>query len=197
MAQSLKAINVVGATIVIQVCLIMIMTIGVFLYRRTAYAIDHSWRTRPYAALLWLSLLTTLLIVFSDDFYAVWAPMLGDAQLFSVSRGNSFSLVFVTDIVVSGWLIKNTGGANKSPFTTILFLLPSLAIFLREPPLRFCLYAVFSAFVYLILSSLPVYNDGDALSGPALESHVSSKWVNISSLLLTMFIGYITRPELV
>lgn len=188
---ALKAINVVGATIVIQVCLLIIMAVGVLLCSHTG-----RWQRPPYASLLFLALISMLAISFSDDFYAVWSPMLGDAELFSIGRGDSFLLVFMLDMIIASWLIFRTGGSDKSPFTGILFLIPSLAIFLRETPQRFFLYAIAATLMYVSLSTVRKrsLNPAFAFQGGS-ESPLPSWWVNISSLGLSMYIGYITRPE--
>ena len=192
-ALALKAINVVGATIVIQICLLIIMAVGVFLCSHTG-----RWQRPPYAALLFSSLISMLAISFSDDFYAVWSPMLGDAELFSIGREDSFFLIFFLDMLVASWLIFRTGGSDKSPFTGILFLIPSLAIFLRETPIRFFLYAFLAAMMYVMLSIMARNRTQipEFILQRGSDSPLPAWWINISSLCLTMYIGYITRPEL-
>lgn len=156
----------------------------------------ESRRTRKqsaYGLTVVLAILTIIAVVLSADFYQVWSPLMGDVQLPTFGRSGAFMFVFMLDIVATIVLITWTGGSRSSPFTSMLFLIPALAIFLREPPWKFLTYAAIAGVYYFFTC-----NDRGRFRMPlgwtpdgSLQSHGV---VNIGCLALAMLTGYITRP---
>ena len=159
-----------------------------------------------FAALI-LAIITVACMVASDELYRAWSPFMGDlAFAGGVSRSVTFLVLFTTDLMVAFWLITRTGGSKRSPFTTLLFTIPSLAIFLREPPSRFLTYLAVAAMFYLLgllasrnrLDGIDVLRGGDdppgmpyAMKLADTPAHVT---VNLGCLFIAAVTGYITRP---
>ena len=132
--QGLQPVNVTGAIIVVQLCLLIIISLGIFL---NTERVARRSKQRSYGATIILAVFSLLAISMSADFYAIWSPILGDVSLPTIARSNAFAWVFTLDIVFVFALIFWTGGTMASPFTSVLFLIPALAIFLRETPIKF------------------------------------------------------------
>jgi hypothetical protein len=87
-----------------------------------------------------MALVTIGLLVFSDEYSGTWRPLFGEALNAGVPWSAALLLVFLLDI---GWvsiLVVATGGSVISPFGSLFFLVPPLAIFLRESLGRIVLY---------------------------------------------------------
>ncbi len=190
-----------GAAIVIQVCLLFISFVTLLLLanssKRGAAAL-HSQKT----LVLWL-LCTLVVILMGEDLYATWGPMLGSLTLPSVRRDLAFLAVFVLDILFVTFLILNTGGSKRSPFTSVLLLLPTLAIFLREPVGRFLVYSAAVGLLYVLLLKKsfrlqPKDIDSSEFYEPAMSDELTDDratiWANISCLVLATLIGAIAQP---
>ena len=193
--ESLKPVNVAGATIVVQVCLLTIIALGIVLERNSESEIDkrRDLKERGYGLTVILAILSIIAVALSADYYPVWSPLLGDIRLPTLDRSNAFMLVFILDIGTAICLIQWTGGSRVSPFTSILFLIPALAIFLREPPVKFLTYAAIVGTYYYFTCKdqerfrMPMGWSEDG----SLQSH---RAVNLGCLALAMLTGYITRP---
>ncbi|MGJ7915544.1 hypothetical protein ACI48D_08745 [Massilia sp. LXY-6] len=190
---TLKPVNVAGATIVVQVCLLTIIALAIFMEHESETVAQRSHKQQAYGLTLVLAILTIISVALSAEFYQVWSPLMGDVQLPTVSRSSAFMIVFLLDIFATMLLIRWTGGTRNSPFTSMLFLIPALAIFLREPPVKFIIYALIVGVYYYVTCSVRSnsprpgfdYRDG------SLQFH---RVVNIGCLALAMLTGYITRP---
>jgi hypothetical protein len=192
---NLKPVNVAGATIVVQVCLLTIIGLGIAFENNSESIIElrHNLKQRAYGLTLVLAILSIVAVALSTDFYQVWSPLLGDVSLPTLSRSSAFMVVFMLDIIAVICLVEWTGGSRSSQFTSMLFLIPALAIFLREPPAKFLTYAaVVSVYYYFTCIDRGRYKMplGWTVDG-ALQSH---RIVNLGCLGLAMLTGYITRP---
>lgn len=197
--QGLQPVNVTGAIIVVQLCLLIIIALGIFTnFERLA---KHN-KQKSYGATIVLAVFSLMAVAMSADFYAIWSPILGDVSLPTIARSNAFAWVFSLDIVITILLVLWSGGTMASPFTAILFLIPALAIFLRETPAKFFAYATFVGLYYFLtigldmrrFSALPRDHElsiRGGLSNSALGAH---RVVNIGCLILATLTGYITRP---
>jgi hypothetical protein len=88
-----------------------------------------------------------------------------------------------------------TGGAKGSPFTSVLFLIPALAIFLREPPKHFLGYAAFIGILYVWSLARERLDDDDPMEEATRGAvNLSHGVVNVTCLAVAMLTGYITRP---
>lgn len=179
----------------VQVCLLTIISLGIALERNSESMIEkrRDVKERGYGLTVILAIFSIIAVALSADYYPVWSPLLGDIRLPTLDRSNAFMLVFILDIGAAICLIQWTGGARASPFTSILFLIPALAIFLREPPMKFLTYAaIVSVYYYFACkdqtrSNVPMGWSEDR----SLQSH---RVVNLGCLALAMLTGYITRP---
>jgi hypothetical protein len=187
---NLKPVNVAGATIVVQVCLLVIIGLGVAFERDRAL---RSTKQRSYALALVLAILTIIAVALSADYYPVWSPLLGDLSLPTIARSHAFMFVFLLDIGASMLLINWTGGTRASPFTAVLFLIPALAMFLREPPWKFFTYSIIVG-VYYYFTCAARFRETSLLPVELDASLHSHRVVNIGCLALATITGYITRP---
>lgn len=100
--------------------------------------------------LLWFALLTLGLLFLSEDIFAKANPVFGSPAVQGLTTKKVFDIVFAADLVCGAWLIRETGGPRYSPFAGVLFLLPTIAIFLREPPSRFIFYALVAGLLFMV-----------------------------------------------
>lgn len=201
MSQTVQPSTLAGASIVIQIFLLLISYVALILLSKS-YAGREVTR-RSYSTLVAWILITLVLLLMGEDLYATWEAILGSISLPTVPRNYSYLAVFFIDIIFVTILILRTGGTKNSPFTSILFLLPTLAIFLREPTGRFLSYAITVGIVYAALLRKRLYvpiadfdrseYDGPSKSDQAIEDWATI-WTNISCLVLATLVGYITRP---
>jgi hypothetical protein len=191
-----------GASIVIQICLLTIAYVALGILGKSLSG-RISTRGSHSTLVLWL-LLTIVVIVMGEDLYAQWSPVLGEVQLPSIPRELAFVAVFILDIVFVTLLIFRTGGAKLSPFTSILLLLPTLAIFLQEPAGRFLLYSFLVGLVYVTMLKVGSFASRYALGSDELSVRKendevthdwATRWTNIACLALATLIGYITQPK--
>ena len=170
----LQPIGLIGATLFIQLCLLALM----FITNRMLpeRGVVHL-RSKCDRATLVLAIVTVACMVASDEMYRAWAPILGDLAFSSgIGRGATYLLLFIVDLVIAFWLVTLTGGSKGSPYTSTLFALPSLAIFLREPPSRFVTYTAIAAIFYVIglnaeRNRLPIdVLRGEGYMGPSYSS---------------------------
>lgn len=184
----LKPLNVTGGTIVVQIALIVILLLGVWQTR--SRLVDQQRKNDkqfPLVVIVVTLLFSLAVLVQTVDFYGVWSPILGDVSLPTVSDSHGLVISFGLDLFAVTLLMLYTGGSKESPFASVLFLIPALAIFLREPPSHFFCYAAYAAIVYCWSLMVGVTGRGSA-------GHGAHGWVNLLCLGLTMLTGYITRP---
>ena len=185
--------NIIGATLVFQICVIGILFIGVWLMDRSSRA---RWAQGYIACFLAMALPVTALAL-TESNYQSWSGFLEDishlGNALTIPDNLSLASVFFVNILILSWFIHQTGGSRNSPFTPILFVIPTLAIFLYEPPKRFLFYAVLIAIVYFATSKIEAHQS----EGTWEPDHTLSanRFVNLACLILSALIGYITRPQ--
>lgn len=186
--------NITAAAIMTQVLIIAIIFGGTMMIRAnepTTWSYPDRQRVGRH---LWLLsgffLLTVLVLVFSDQFATTWKPLFGDAPFFLIGWSKALLLVIVLDILYTYWIVARTGGALASPFVPLYFVLPPLAIFLREAPHRIFGYTLLVA----LLFTLNIGSSDDD-QRPAGMMTLAYWFVSIMSFFLATFIGYITRPR--
>lgn len=190
--ETIKPASVAGAAILMQVLLLVIIFLGVGWYRENRHD-DRSIKATAFALGLVLAILTISTLGISEDYYKIWGAMMGDLQLPTIGRSTAMMCVFVFDILATIILIVLTGGTRASPFTAVLFLIPSLAIFLRESPSKFLTYTAIVG-LYYWLSCRASYSDPTRLSYGIDDGVAAHRIVNIGCLILATLTGYITRP---
>jgi hypothetical protein len=148
----------------------------------------------PWAILICF-LLTTVFLVFTNELSNLWRPLFPGTPFMGIPLGTALALMFVTDAILVMFLVAITGGSHPSPFTPIYFLLPVLAIFLRESPSKILFYtALVSVFFSINMVA------GAQVIGPGGDDgdrrRRSVYWVvSIASFALATWIGLITRPR--
>lgn len=190
----IQALNVAAATLLIQLVLVLLLSITSWLYSTTIRLPGGRYLTREdqkaesirRSPLIFVFIISFAVLLVSDEFYGIWGPLFKGVGINTLPTISAIGFVFVIDLLLVGYLIAITGGSRHSPFTSTLFTIPSLAIFLRLPPDMFFTYAVIASIVYLVLMFIE--------SKPYGGSGVPSAFMNISCLFLAMLIGYITRP---
>lgn len=197
--QAIQPLNVTGAAFLIQIILLGMLTITVFIMQSGESRLPR-FPERPVPnvrhlafLILGFTLFSFAILLASEEVIAVFGRLFEGHGLpiGNFKARSALSIVFSLDILLFGILIYQTGGSKDSPFTPVLFMLPSLAIFLRESPERFVLYAVFTGLVFLLLL-IPRFSRQAPDENP--HYRYSFAFVAIACLALSLFIGYITRP---
>lgn len=196
-----QSVNLAAASLVIQVCVLSIAYVTLWLLSR-GYALRQAAKDSHGTLVAWL-LVALVILSLGEDFYRIWGGLLGKLVLPAIPRDYSFTAVFSLDIIFTGLLIMRTGGAKRSPFTSVLLLLPSLAIFLREPVERFLFYSIAVGLLYVVLLRKTIRRpsadfDRSSYDGPARQDEdiddQATVWANISCLALATLIGYVSQP---
>ncbi|MFZ6731194.1 hypothetical protein ACO0LG_04640 [Undibacterium sp. Ji42W] len=189
----IKPSSIAGATIIMQVFLLIIIFLGISGYREDRHSQEGSIKAPAFGLGLVLAILTIFIIGISEEFYKVWGALMGDLSVPTINQSLAMMFVFLLDITITIFLIVLTGGTRSSPFTSVLFLIPSLAIFLRESPSKFLSYtAIIGVFYWLTCRAN--YRDPTRLSYGIDDELAPYRTVNIGCLILGTVIGYITRP---
>jgi len=95
-------------------------------------------------------------------------------------------ITFGADLACLWILIATTGGSFNSPFRPVLFLLPSIAIFLQEPASRVLTYLAGSLAIFTYTFKVPL---------PSMDARDRSRYrvanslVSIACLVLAVYIG--------
>lgn len=148
--------------------------------------------TKIWPLVLGFILFSFAFLGMSQEFYAIWKPMFPGVELGTIESRTALSIIFMLDLLLLALLIHKTGGSVASPFTNALFMLPALAIFLRESPMRFVLYALTAFLIFWVLLTPRFAPPTTTEENPNHRRSVS--FVAFSCLAISMFIGYITRP---
>ena len=198
MNQTINPVNITGAALITQISLITIMFLGALILKlkSTASYIPHQFAW----IILSFMLIGTGCLLFSDEFSTIWKPLFGDADLPVIKWSTALLIMFLTNIICVSILVSNTGGSRDSAFSPIYFILPALAIFLRESMGRIILYSVLVSIVFtwnlFRLSSMFVWSTYTPQQDEENRNISIAYWmVSIACLILATFIGYITRPQ--
>lgn len=196
MTDQVSPANITAAAVVMQFCLSAIIFVGALWVIRQEKKFDRFYPDRPnigrYAAfLIAFSLISIGLLIFSDQFSGFWKPLSGEVSFSFVVWSRALLLVFCLNIICAAVLVQVTGGSYRSPFTAIYFILPALALFLRESPQRIVFYA-------LTVSVLFVLGIIMRSQGPELDENTymgAYGLVSVGCLMLSVVIGFITRAH--
>ena len=142
---------------------------------------------------LGFSLLTTGALFFSEPYSTLWKPLLGELGAPSIDSSSALLIALVADILAVFWLAQLTSGAN-SPFVPVFFILPALAIFLREGFVRVVWYVILIS----VLFSVGVLQDARPSSKEDVDDprrRIAYWFVSIACFVLATFVGYVTRPR--
>jgi hypothetical protein len=179
--------SVVAATLVAQVSIIVVMF---------AISVLIAWGNRGVGGgayiVLALALVTLITLMFTRGYSATWGPLLGTNAPVGLARSTSMLVVFLVNIAAVHALVVMTGGSRESPFSAIYFLIPTLALFLRESLDHVVLFLslVAASYTYLSLGNR-YYGSYDS----RLNVHRFAYWFSaVACFILATYIGYVTRP---
>lgn len=194
MSPEIEPLTIVGIMIPLQLLLMLVLVVALLL-DRTQSSTDE--KAQWLIIIIFGMCLTLAALSFTDEFHQIWSPILNDVHLPTWSRETVTKLVFIVNYLVVVLLIIYTGGAQRSPFTPVLFLLPTLAIFLRQPPKFIVFYGLVSAVYYLFATIDRPFQHEYRVRGSIgdRDSKNAQRFVAIACLALTLSIGYITRPQ--
>jgi hypothetical protein len=195
MSQAVPPSSLAEGALVMQFCLSIIMALG------ARWVSKHEWwnyrfyNIRPSPArFAWTLFIFTLfpvgLLIFSDAFASTTQPLFGTLPMAFLRWQTALLWVFLIDIGCVAFLVKSSGGSYRSPFTPVFFILPAMAFFLREPAGHVVTYLITTGLFFTWGLS------GDSDNRGKAEQPVAAYWlVSVACLLLSGFIGYLTRPR--
>ena len=190
-AVTLSSVNVVATTLLMQVVLLVIISVASALCGRLYDQWQPFYRKLDrsvYGALILVFALVTIgILSFSDAFEKNWSPIFGELPV-QIAAETAVTWVFVVDILVVTFLVLNSGGAAISPFTPIFFLLPTIALLLRQSRGHVILYTVLVS-VAFTLSLIRSVQIGERRSSQPGGGSRALWIVTISSFWLTVYIG--------
>lgn len=193
----IAAPNIVGAALITQLMLVVVYAIALAMLARPfasrgRFREGESFQTSFGAwVLIFLLLATFAPLLFSNAFAQLWGPVFGSSAPGGLAWTSALTLVFVCNLGVSGVLIYLTGGSATSPFQSMLFLFPPLAIFLRQPVSRIVVYGVVAGLIYagLLFFETTAFRDHRVV-----RNKVATTFVATSCLAIALLVGIITRP---
>lgn len=183
-------VNIAAAALITQLSVGCILAVCAFVLTRDL---------RGHSKLPWIvlgfTLLTTGALSFSEPNSSLWKPLLGNFDVRSIPFSTTLLVIFLADILTVFWLGKLTGG-SYSPFAPVFFILPALAIFLREGFGHVVLYVVLIAVFFTFgmwQNTAWVYSE--SRDSGSLRERFAYWFVSVASFALATVIGYITRPR--
>jgi hypothetical protein len=190
---TVRPVNVVVAATMTQILLIVVLVIGAAILSRGertslgGYSVRFSW------FILLLFLVTMGALVFSQELTPIWQPLFGGVVFPSLPSAAALFLMFTLDILCVAALVWMTGGSQRSAFSAIFFILPALAIFLRQSLWLLVVYVTLVGGLFSVTLGTSEHN---RLYVQRNQMHPLAYWfVAISCLALTTFVGYVTRPR--
>ncbi|MCX5800893.1 MAG: hypothetical protein NTX17_05840 [Candidatus Eisenbacteria bacterium] len=196
MHEVIGPVNLVAAALITQLSLAAIVFLAVLVLQSGDLPVTVSQRPARSVGLhlvtLAAALITVGLLVFSDEYSTIWRPLFGTSSHSGVPWSWALFFVFLLNILWITVLVVTTGGSESSPFGPIYFLLPALAIFLREPLHRAGLYLLLIV-VSFTLNFFIASDKGKARGG---RRRPYAYWfVSVACFALATFVGYVTRPR--
>lgn len=197
MTDSVQPVNITAAALIAQFSLVVIMSVAaIVMWRAEGFVPFHRYDPTSSSlavVILVFALVTIGALVFSDEFSTVWAPLFGATTFPTLSWSTAILLVFTVDILCVAFVVIASGGAQGSPFTPIFFIMPALAIFLREPLWRVLWYLVTVSLGFTLA----------LLAGRRFSwANPSERWlrfalwfVSIACFILATLVGWVTRPR--
>lgn len=153
-------------------------------YRGESRFDNFGWIT----GLLLLVTLGSLLL--SDAFSLLWQPLLNENALRIISWRTAITFSFSLDIGLISYLVFHTGGSQKSAFTCLYFLIPTLSILLREN----IGHQLFYAGLAIALFSIFFKNRLLTTEKRPIPQGLAFWVISVASFFLTLLIAHKTRP---
>lgn len=191
----LEPLNIAGATFVLQLILIFIFVIGVVL---DATPSRQNYKYQQLLVIIGTMIASLIVLAVSDTFYPIWQPMLGEAAFDPlITQGTALAIIFSLDYLTAYLLIRQSGGGRDSPIAPVLFLLPTLSLFLRMPGPIILGYGATTALFFTL--SIGFANERQSAFSasyeyPGQRSMLAFQVVTMLCLVVTIGTGYITRP---
>lgn len=187
MSGSVTDTSIIAAALIAQVSVIVIMAVTSALV-----AVGHHGRGCFAYVVLVLALMTLIPLMFTRGYSATWGPLLGAGDTLGIARSTSMLIVFLANVGAVHVLVWATGGSRVSPFQAVYFLIPTLALFLREPLGHVLLYLSCVITSYSYLSAKPGLEE-DRPGEIGIDRF--AYWLDaVACLILATYIGFLTRP---
>ena len=192
---SLEPINLAAAALIAHFCLLTMIFVASVVLRSGEQARAIWEPERPtsgpfFGYIAACTLFTVGCLGFTEPLLSLWRPLFGSIPLPSFGWAAAITLTFSADIILVAVLVGATGGSSVSPFNPIYFLVPVLAIFLREPLSHILFYV---ALVFVCYSA-SFFRDEDRTKNVGGTHRRLAYWI-VSSFCfaLSTVIGIITR----
>jgi len=189
-------VNITSAAMIMQFSMVTMMFIAALIIRRGEVKVAF-WKDRVdmsvhLGVIIAFCLLTVICLVFSDEYSATWHPLFGNFPIKGLSWANALFFTFIADIIWVTVLVAMSGGSAVSPFAPLYFLIPPVAIFLREPPQHLFLYVG----VVCVLFTVTFFRSENGAPEVGRSRRRYAVWfVSVSSFIVAAVIGYVTRPQ--
>ena len=186
--------TIIAAAFIAQIAILLIVLLG-SLFRPNPSDQGVAWPSRKrqinpngriFGYLAGSTIITLLVLGLSDAFSALWLPITRGFQFSGFPWEWAILLVWILDISLLGSLVCYTGGALSSPFTSLFFVFPTIALFLHESGLRLILYTT----LVVIIFTISILQTEEEKSRSTLSFWI----VSVSSFVLTTGMGFFTRP---
>lgn len=196
MTQAVSPVNITAAALITQFALVIIVFVTTVIMRwgepRESVFRDSPNSTRLHVVTLGFGVLTIGCLLFSDEFANIWKPLFTEMPFGGLGWSFALQTTFLLNIVWVTVLAAMTGGGTTSPFSPIYFIVPALAIFLRESPGRIVLDVVLVSvgFSWNLLT-------GGVRGGDrgGTNRTLAYGFVSVACLVLSTLIGFVTRPR--
>ena len=195
MNTQITPVNITAAALITQFSIIIILYIGLIILRKDDEP-KSIFLKKPdsifFLLLLGFALITIGCLVFSDEFSNVWKPLFREITFGGINWSTSLIIVFYLDIILITIFVAMTGGSALSAFSPIYFIIPALALFLRESLGRIISYLIFITVLFSF--NLVFFNNPDNYKYSPRRRF--AYWcVSVLCFILATLIGYLTRPQ--
>lgn len=192
------SLTVSSALLVFQFFFSAILAIGVSIISR-GYNPHHGirvQRARNPTALLFLIIAITFAtigpVLATNSFTTTWTPAYGASVHGGLPIGSVKVWVFILDIALVSVIINKTGGWKASPFPSLNFSIPAIAILLGDSGIKVAIYTMLLAVIFGG-SLWYARSHGAHVESGRSEDDVALWVVVVSALALTTAIGVFTR----
>jgi len=139
------------------------------------------------------ALISIFSLVFSDNYSSTWKPLFNYIGYNGWAWSYAVHFSFIINILTVLLLVTYTGGSINSPFQPLYFLIPSLSLFLHESNQMIILYASIIALSFIL--QVYVYEPINLSDSDTRRHKLAYTMVSVLCLIVTCFIGIITRPQ--
>src|SRR5690554_5639434 len=108
-----KPISILGIMVLLQALLTVVLVMGVWLDRSNASRVN---RAQSMSLLVIFTPVSIAILLFTNEFYVIWQPLVNDFIVPTLSRERAVTLVFAMNYLCIVLLIIHSGGARQSPF---------------------------------------------------------------------------------